>query len=583
MSSSAIALKAETHSPLTRVVRQALEAALAEKLIDFIVSGRTFYFNLAGNHYRCTGRVRGFDRVRLAIHTLSQVSPVTRAPNLQQVLTQLLQALPTSETLRATFLRELQQTVHWCQWNEAQQITRPQRRNLSLCELEMAMHEGHPYHPCFKARIGFSAADHSRYAPECEARLQLVWLAVARECCFLTGEAQSDENFYRDILSAAICEKFNRTLAQLSLDSEHYVFVPVHPWQWQQVIAPKLEGCDQRVVFLGSAGDDYFPSQSVRTLLNADKPTEPDVKLPLNIINTSAPRYLLSHGIDSAPLISKWLTSTLADDDFFQRYPLIVLREYAGVRVNEKKLFNTDKPQVSQLGAIWRDSMNRHLQAGEQAVPFMALSLTEADGKPFIDPWIAQYGLRPWLQQLLQTLIFPVWHLLAHHGIAIEAHGQNTLMVHNNGWPSKLAARDFHESLEYVPEFLAAPERAPDFTTNPLYANAQADEFYWMQSVEALRELAMDTLFVFHLSELALLCEEHYQLTEREFWQMVRQCLNQYRQLAVCDPQRLEQLNYQQAHIAVESLLRKKLCRQAQEYHHRAANPLAPTAHTDTL
>ncbi len=52
----------------------------------------------------------------------------------------------------------------------------------------------------------------------------------------------------------------------------------------------------------------------------------------------------------------------------------------------------------------------------------------------------------------LLTILQPVWRLMTHHGIALEAHGQNLLITHDGGWPTGLVARDFSESREYLPD-----------------------------------------------------------------------------------------------------------------------------------
>src|SRR5690606_32986241 len=117
-----------------------------------------------------------------------------------------------------------------------------------------------------------------------------------------------------------------------------------------------------------------------------------------------------------------------------------------------------------------------------------ALLVTEQDGQPFIAHWVQQFGLRRWLTQLFKTSVLPIWHLLIHHGIAIEAHAQNLILLHRHGWPSRIAARDFHESIEYVDDFLLSHEGKPDFTTlDVCYQQAPNDQYYWMEEVEALR------------------------------------------------------------------------------------------------
>ncbi|WP_347331542.1 IucA/IucC family protein [Marinimicrobium locisalis] len=572
-------LPAQGETPAERVLRQALEAALFEGLVDYVLVPvekglwDTLYFSLGRQDYRCAGRVREFGRVRLHIAALSRVHSVPSVILPEEVLSRLLDALPGEEQTRRRFERELTQTRHWCEWNERHLPPLRDRRALSLPELEMAMREGHPYHPCFKARVGFSERDHQRYSPESGSPLRPHWIALPREQVVAAGLASDQERFWRRELGEAGYQNLRERARVRGLDPESVTFVPVHPWQWQKYLAARCQKAALKAVDLGQPGDEYWVSQSVRTLMNRTHPKKADLKLPLSIVSTSAPRHLLSHGIESGPRLSLWIAETVERDHFFQRYPLVILREYAGLRVKEAGAFADGDPEICEFGALWRESLAAHQKTTETAAPLMALALIEPDGRPFIDPWVRRYGLETWLGQLFQTLILPVWHLVARHGIGLEAHGQNTVLLHENGWPTRLAARDFHESVEYVEAFLAEPERAPAFSREPRYAHAQPNEYYWMTSVEALRELVMDTLFVFHLSELALVCEEHYRLPEGRFWSLVGECLEGYRHAGHCRSDRLDALGYQSPMIQVESLLRKKLCPEESEYHHRVFNP----------
>ncbi|TIN17865.1 MAG: hypothetical protein E5Y59_07765, partial [Mesorhizobium sp.] len=87
--------------------------------------------------------------------------------------------------------------------------------------------------------------------------------------------------------------------------------------------------------------------------------------------------------------------------------------------------------------------------------------------------WVEQHGLDAWLDKLVATVVMPVFHLLVGHGIATEAHGQNLILIHRDGWPVRLAMRDFHDSVEYVPGFLRDPSTVPDFLAlNPAYRDA---------------------------------------------------------------------------------------------------------------
>jgi siderophore synthetase component len=250
--------------------------------------------------------------------------------------------------------------------------------------------------------------------------------------------------------------------------------------------------------------------------------------------------------------------------------PLVILQEYAGMLVEPD-----DEKLQGQLAVIWRESIDKHIQPGEAAIPFNALLLTEADGQPFIHQWLERYSLQAWLKQLFDTSVLPVWHLLIQHGIAIEAHAQNLLLLHRDGMPSRLAARDFHESVEYVRDFLREPEREPDFVSrDDRYQAARPDEFYWMQDVEALRELFVDTLYIYNLAELAHLLEQHYDFSEQRFWRLLQTSLQQYADAVGIDPAREQRLGLQQKKFRTESLITRKLrYPQQAECHHVVSNP----------
>src|SRR5690606_29756599 len=112
------------------------------------------------------------------------------------------------------------------------------------------------------------------------------------------------------------------------------------------------------------------------------------------------------------------------------------------------------------------------------------------------------YGAQRWVDRLLDVMLVPLWHVLVHHGVAFESHAQNLILIHRDGWPMKVALRDFHDTTEFVQDFLRSPERLPDLARiDPHFATVADDDGYRMASVEDLRELFMDTVYVFNLAD----------------------------------------------------------------------------------
>lgn len=558
--------------PGERVLRQLVAALLYEGVIDThqnVRDGRThFHWTLGGRSYRCTGTVGPFGRVRPAVGSIEAQGDDGVWG--EASMAQLVSALPGTGISRGKLLGELKQTIAFSEWNE-RNVPPRSRRLMSFAALEGALDEGHPYHPCYKARTGFSDADHAAYGPETGKAFQLVWLLVDRK--HLRHALPAGETaFWQSELGPETWSQLTAMQAQLDLPANAFGLVPLHPWQWRNLAETLFASWISagEVYCLGPLGDRYTATQSVRSLLNLDRPLAASIKLPLNMINTSSLRTLEPHSVCTAPAISRWIGGIVADDVFFHgRYPLTILQEYAGI------IADADGPLAGQVGAIWRENAQATLLPGEAIIPFNALMMVETDGNPFADDWIGRFGLMPWINRLLEISVLPVWHLLIHHGIAVEAHGQNMLLVHRDGWPVRLILRDFHDSMEFCPAYLREPQKAPDFPSlNPLYGQAEPDQYYWTDNLDSLRELVMDTLFVYNLAEISHLLDHCYGLPESRFWQRVESLLATYAQEHDA-AERLALLGCGEPHILTESLMTRKLLALKPEYHHTVPNALA--------
>jgi len=558
-----------------RVIRQLIEALLFESICSYNYRAGHFYFTLAGFQYRVNGKISGFSRIRLNAHAMQFFTEETWQPI---VLSTLLKHLPVSLQVKQKLTTELNQTIKLCQWND-KNLTRPSsRRTLPYSQLESALDEGHPYHPCFKARTGFNENDHQTYGPESANLFQLHWLAVRR--CNLKRRFNSvpEHIFWQQELGDAVYQQLQKILVKQTDDCSAFSLMPIHPWQWDNLKENLVTAMTKKeLYYLGAAGDFYQASISVRTLLNISNPEKANIKLPLNVVNTSSLRTIESHSICTAPILSQWLNELKKSDPYLQKN-MILLSEYAGIRIVNDGVKTLPWIDIldGHFGVIFRESLTQYC-AEDTVVPYVALTVIEQDNKPFIDPWIKQHGCESWLKQLIKQTVIPVWHLLVHHGIAVEAHGQNMLLQHRDGWPEKVILRDFHESLEYVHDYLAKPNLAPIFgELEDCYNTAKPNQYYWMSGVEGLRELFVDTLFVFNLADLSVLLEEHYQFEEQYFWQLIYQCFEHYQDSGITAKKRIVQLDIFQSSIQTESLLKKKLTSdELSEFHHSVDNPIA--------
>ncbi|WP_195818663.1 IucA/IucC family protein [Roseobacter sp. MH60115] len=555
-----------------RVLRQFCEALLYENhpALDVQKSAPGQFAWRIGDHaFRASGWRGAFGRVHLTDGTIHRIAP--RGPR-PATCEDLLLALDLDTGVREALREDLIRTAHLTDLTRDLVHRHGPRVSLPYSLLETAIDEGHPYHPCFKARSGFSDADHLSYGPEAGARFKLQWLLLDAD--IVDQNLPSSDTFWQRELGAAHWQALQNKVADTASNRATRAILPVHPWQLKTLHTQPLyqDWCRQGIVKeLGALGDHYVASQSVRTLINADAPERAHVKTAMAMRNTSALRTIEPHSVCVAPAVSNWLAAVLDGDPLFGReLKLTLLKEYAGV------IAGRATPLAGYLAAIWRQSPEGIGLAADAVLPFNALSLTEADGRPLIDPWVRSFGLEKWLDQLLRITVLPVWHLMVAHGIGLEAHGQNLLLTHEGGWPTGLVARDFHESLEYVPALLSRPDLVPDLgLIDPVYIDAPPDIYHAMASAEALRELVVDTLFIYNLAELSALLQRHYGLPETLFWPRVRLLIDSHverhelqERQALFDPFR--------PHIFTESLMTQKLMPASGLCRHRVPNALQP-------
>ncbi len=566
-----------------RVVRQFIEAILFEKIVPFTFSLRKenkiyderfediydnfFVFNVGDLNIHCLGAVKAFDRTRIAE---GSVKVFDAGGYYSLTLLDLVESLPMESADKQRLFSELDQTNKLCQWNHDHlSVYSTIRRNLSFQDLESAIHEGHLYHPCFKTRTGFSIDDHEQYGPEAGNTFQLNWLAVSKDV-FNQHLPDDEATFWVGEIGHANYDFLTKKLIGYEASWEEYSLVPIHPWQFKKIfndgLSKKIE--ENEIIDLGVVGDFYQATQSLRTLVNVSHPSKANVKVPLDIISTSSHRNLQQHFVCSAPVISQWLGDIVENDSFLKlRNNVILLKEYAGLLYEptiSSEATPAQKKEINflqgRIGAIYRQSVVDQLNDGDSAVPFTALMLIDPDGEPFVVEWVRRYGVEAWLDRLFDVMLIPIWHLLVNQGIAFESHAQNLILVHRNGWPEKIAMRDFHEETEYMPDFLADPNCQPDLeSVDPYFKIIPDNEGYRMSSIESLLELFIDTVFIYNLSELSFLLERTKYYSDFKFWSRVKKSLDDYESLEITPSDRIKKIDAFKPSVLVESLLTKKI------------------------
>lgn len=320
--------------------------------------------------------------------------------------------------------------------------------------------DGHPKAPAAKGRIGWGLADAEAYAPEFQAELRPFWVAAARDACRLSHDPDiSEEDLLTASLDAAERRRLEDTCVEAcrrsDADRANYLLLPVHPWQWDKMIAPQFAGeiAAGRLLPLGVFGDGYLPQQSLRTLANARSPQALHLKLSLTILNTSAWRGVPGKYMAIGHSFSAWLADKAAQDPALA--PAIVLREPAGAFYPHplyERIEGVPYQFREMLGVIWRESVETHLKPGQNAMMLGALTKLTSASSPIVSALIARSGLshEAWLERLFDAVAVPLYHFLCCYGIGFIAHGQNVTLLLDGFTPVGVVLKDLQGDADLV-------------------------------------------------------------------------------------------------------------------------------------
>jgi siderophore synthetase component len=501
-----------------RLVAKALAEFSYEQLIDPRpdgVGGWTLPLP-HGVTYRFRGRRRPYGDIRVLPGSVRRASGTgeVAAADPTQLLLDLREPMGVSAITAGHLVRELAAT----QLADVHIAARPGRTAARLIDGDYtdaeAELDGHPWLVPNKGRLGFGQADCLRYAPERAGPFRLPWLAVRPG----RGAWRSVPGLERgDLLAAELSAGTRTRFAALAPD---HLWFPVHPWQLEHVVLPLFAADVARgdLVLLGEAPDRYLPQQSVRTMTNVDAHRRHHVKLPLSVLNTLVWRGLPTERTLAAPAVTGFLLGIRGRDPFLRdECRVVLLGEVASVTVEHDgyaALPGAPYQYLELLGCIWRESIYRHLDPGEQPLTMAALLHVDPWGTPVAAALIERSGLAPaaWLARLFQVVLPPLLRMLYQHGVVFSPHGQNTILLHRGGVPTRLAVKDFVDDVNIAD--LPLPELAD--------LPADVADVLLREPADWICQFLWAALFLGHFRYLADLLETRLDLPEPTFWHLCR-------------------------------------------------------------
>lgn len=519
-----------TASAWRRAGRALLAKTLAElsyeQLLDPAPTGQDGYRVQVGGGVSYTFQARrgAFGTWRVTPSSVRRQAgggAVTEADDPLRFLLDAHQALGLSGDTAGHLARELSATLAADTRLLAHQRTAAELADLPYPELE-GHQTGHPWLIPNKGRLGFSASDAARYVPEARRPLRLPWMAVHRDLAHYRGIDGLDAGrLLAQELGDATRRRFEAELTARGAGPADFHWLPVHPWQWDEVVVPVFAAdvAAGRIVPLGEGPDRYLAQQSIRTFSNIDSPDRRHVKLPLSILNTLVWRGLPTERTLAAPAVTSWILGLAERDAFLSAQTRVVLLgEVASVTVNHpvlERIPGVPYQYLELLGVIWREPITGKLDPQEKARTLACLLQVDAEGRALVAELVARSGLSPrdWLQRLFGALLPPLLHFLYRYGVVFSPHGENAVVVFDShDVPARLAVKDF------VDDVNVSDAPLPELRDMP----ADVAEVLLTEPPEMLCQFIQSGLFVGHFRYLGDLFETQLGVAEGEFWSLVR-------------------------------------------------------------
>jgi siderophore synthetase component len=299
---------------------------------------------------------------------------------------------------------------------------------------EQALLFGHWAHPTPKSRQGMHEWQQALFTPELKGQFQLIWYAVKHDWV--------NEDSVTDLSASAILDSvLGKNKFTLAADEK---LIPVHPLQAAkfdydaQIQAAVSQGAIRK---LGAAGPYWFATSSVRTLYHPDLPWMLKCSIPVKITNSQRLNQPdeLHAGLIAENILSltrfreqnpgfhviadpAYITATVPgkSPSGFET----VIRHNPFMRGHDQGIYN--------LASLTQAPLTSHMSVLRRLIEGLALSEGRSTQDVSLD-WFSLY----W-----QNAVEPLIRLFDLHGIALEAHQQNSLLDVSSGYPRRYFYRD---------------------------------------------------------------------------------------------------------------------------------------------
>ena len=266
----------------------------------------------------------------------------------------------------------------------------------------------HPLYPTSSARSGLTLSDLIEHAPESAPRFPLHWAALPMDALTVAGSLPASWPTCADIGLNPF------------LDDTHLA-LPVHPLTAAGSLLDALDraGLAAQAVLAPRTLVDVVPTLSMRTVAVAEQP-DLHLKLPLatSTLGTLNRRTLSPGSLVDGAAVQLLLEELVSADPALRGRVL---------HANESTFVHAGSDLLSAMVRRWPAGL-----AGSRVIPVAAMTARLSDGRTVAQQVADSFfggDLTAFLECYLRLLVEVHVRLWLVHGVALEAHQQNTALI----------------------------------------------------------------------------------------------------------------------------------------------------------
>ncbi|MBA4602820.1 IucA/IucC family protein [Thermoactinomyces mirandus] len=342
--------------------------------------------------------------------------------------------------------------IQSCQQIESYVMTRGRdagelyQTRFEYLDSEQSLVFGHLLHPTPKSRQGLSDLGQKIYSPELKGRFSLHYFRAHHS--IVSERSHLPESATRLIKNELMADpEVDEPFKKMYLKKDEYSLIPLHPVQAKHLLMDKrVRQLMQKGLLedLGLVGKAYYPTSSFRTVYHPESSFMLKFSVKVKITNSvRMNKYKeLERGVEVTRILDSEIGNNLKlcyPGFYIIQDPAFITIQLPGseesgfeVVLRENPFKGGDKENVTVVAGLCQDAIPGYR-------PRLANIIHELSAKEGRDPEEVSLD---WFKRYLSISLHPMMWLYLKHGIALEAHQQNSLVQLKNGYPCRFFYRD---------------------------------------------------------------------------------------------------------------------------------------------